>query len=132
MDSSTLDARRGFTAPSRTDAQRREALGRANYIRTNRAGLKRDLKAGRASIADVLLEPPVFAETAKVFDLMLAVPKWGRVKVNKALVQTHISPSKTVGGMTQRQRCDLVSAFGFSERARTQRAAAAHRQRLAA
>jgi len=45
----------------------------------------------------------------KVFDLILACPKYGRVKVNKILVQCRISPSKTVGGLSQRQRAEIVS-----------------------
>jgi hypothetical protein len=86
-----------------------EALERANEIRTKRAQLKRDLKAGRASIHDILQEPPEWMETAKAFDFLLATPKYGRVKVNKVLVQCRISPSKTIGGMSQRQRTELVS-----------------------
>ena len=70
-------------APERSLVQRMEALQRANEIRTQRAQLKRDLKAGRVSIHDLLLEPPEYVETAKVFDMLLAVPKYGRVKVNK-------------------------------------------------
>ena len=85
-----------------------DALARANTIRTQRAQLKRDLKAGRVSIHDLLLEPPGFIETAKVFDMLLAVPKYGRVKVNKVLVGCRISPSKTIGGLSQRQRSELV------------------------
>jgi hypothetical protein len=45
--------------------------------------LKRDLKAGRASIHLLLIDPPDYVETAKVFDMLLAVPKYGRVKVGK-------------------------------------------------
>ena len=86
-----------------------EALQRANEIRTKRAALKRDLKAGRASIHVLLLEPPEYIETAKVFDMLLAVPKYGRVKVNKVLVQCRISPSKTIGGLSERQRSELVA-----------------------
>ena len=72
-------------APERSLVQRMEALQRANEIRTRRAQLKRDLKGGRQSIHDLLLEPPEYVETAKVFDMLLAVPKYGRVKVNKVL-----------------------------------------------
>src|SRR5918997_455472 len=54
-------------APERSLTQRMEALHRANEIRTRRAQLKRDLKAGRVSIHDLLLEPPEYVETAKVF-----------------------------------------------------------------
>ena len=99
----------GVAAPERSLTQRMEALQRANEIRTRRAQLKRDLKGGRAKIHDLLLEPPEYVETAKVFDMLLAVPKYGRVKVNKVLQQCRISPSKTIGGLSQRQRTELVS-----------------------
>jgi hypothetical protein len=89
--------------------QRMEALARANDIRTRRAQLKRDLKGGRQPIEELLLAPPEYLETAKVFDLLLAVPKYGRVKVNKILTQCKISPSKTVGGLSERQRRELVA-----------------------
>jgi hypothetical protein len=96
-------------APERSLLQRMDALQRANDIRTRRAQLKKDLKAGRVSIHKLLLEPPEFIETAKVFDMLLAVPKYGRVKANKVLQQCRISPSKTIGGMSERQRTELVS-----------------------
>jgi hypothetical protein len=86
-----------------------DALERANKIRTARAQLKRDLKAGKVSIHQLLLQPPAYLETAKVFDMLLAVPKYGRVKANKVLVQCRISPSKTIGGLSERQRTELVS-----------------------
>ena len=86
-----------------------DALARANQIRIKRAQLKRDPKSGRLSIHQLLLNPPEYVETAKVFDMLLAVPKYGRVKVNKVLQQCRISPSKTIGGLSQRQRTELVS-----------------------
>lgn len=95
-------------APERSLVQRMEALQRANDIRTRRAQLKRDLKAGRQPIHELLLAPPEYLETAKVFDLLLAVPKYGRVKANKILTHCRISPSKTIGGLSQRQRAELV------------------------
>jgi hypothetical protein len=96
-------------APERPLHQRMDALNRANEIRTRRATLKRDLKGGRVSIHTLLLDPPEYLQTAKVFDMLLAVPKYGRVKVNKVLQQCRISPSKTIGGLSQRQRSELVS-----------------------
>jgi S13-like protein len=96
-------------APERSLVQRMEALQRANNIRSRRAQLKRDLKAGRTPIHELLLDPPDYVQTAKVFDLLLAVPKYGRVKVNKILGQCRISPSKTLGGLSERQRGELVA-----------------------
>ncbi len=103
------DGRRSAAAPERSLAQRMEALRRANEIRTRRARLKRDLKAGRVRIDELLIDPPDYLLTAKVFDLLLAVPKFGRVKVNRALTHCRISPSKTIGGLSERQRNELVA-----------------------
>ncbi|MFN0154210.1 MAG: integration host factor, actinobacterial type [Gaiella sp.] len=98
-------------APLRSLDQRMEALRRANDIRVRRAQLKKDLKDGMLSIDDVLLDPPDFVLTAKVFDMLMAVPKFGRVKAARLLNQCRISQSKTVGGLSERQRAELVNLF---------------------
>jgi hypothetical protein len=85
------------------------ALEMANEIRTKRARLKKDLKAGKVKIDVLLLDPPEWLGSAKVFDIILAVPKYGRVKVNRILNQCRISPSKTIGGLSERQRAELVA-----------------------
>ena len=97
------------SVPTRSHDQRMRALEAANEIRTRRAQLKRDLKAGKVQIEGLLLDPPEYLETAKVFDMMLAVPKYGRVKVNRILNQCRVSPSKTIGGLSVRQRSELVA-----------------------
>ncbi|HZO49024.1 MAG TPA: integration host factor, actinobacterial type [Gaiellaceae bacterium] len=107
-------------APARSLDQRMEALRRANDIRVRRAQLKRDLKEGRAQIETVLLEPPQWVETAKVFDMLMAVPKLGRVKAARLLNTCRISQSKTVGGLSDRQRAELVSLFSKDSRFRAQ------------
>ncbi len=86
-----------------------DALQRANEIRSARAQLKRELKAGRVLIHGVLLDPPEYLQNAKVSELLLSVPKYGRVKVNRLLTQCRISPSKTLGGLSERQRHELVA-----------------------
>jgi hypothetical protein len=94
--------------PERTHDQRMRALRRANEIRTQRAKLKRDLKAGKVKVETLLLDPPEYVMSAKAFDMILAVPKYGRVKANRILSQCRISPSKTIGGLSERQRAELV------------------------
>jgi hypothetical protein len=88
-----------------------EALQRANDIRVKRAQLKRDLKNGRADIEEILGKPPDYVATAKVFDILMAVPKFGRVKATRFLTQARISQSKTVGGLSDRQRAELIALF---------------------
>lgn len=97
--------------PDRSLGQRLDALQKGNYIRTWRAVLKQDIKAGRVLVADVLRDPVEEVETMKVFDLLLAAPKYGRVKVTKVLSRQAVSPSKTVGGLSRRQRVSLVEAL---------------------
>jgi hypothetical protein len=88
-----------------------EALKRANDIRVRRAKLKKDLKDGRVRVQQILSSPPDYVETAKVFDILMAVPKFGRVKAARFLNQCRISQSKTVGGLSERQRAELVGLF---------------------
>ena len=98
-------------APARSLDQRMEALKRANDIRVKRAQLKKDLKAGHVDIEAILGAPPAYVETAKVFDMLMAVPKFGRVKAARFLNQCRISQSKTVGGLSDRQRHELIGLF---------------------
>src|SRR5216683_5426515 len=98
-------------APLRSRDQRMEALKRANDIRVRRAKLKKDLKDGRVRIQTILSNPPEYVSTAKVFDILMAVPKFGRVKAARFLNQCRISQSKTVGGLSERQRAELIGLF---------------------
>src|ERR1700691_205063 len=98
-------------APVRSLDQRMEALKRANDIRVRRAQLKKDLKSGEVCIEEILREPPEFVSTAKVFDMLLAIPKCGRVRAARMLTQCRISQSKTVGALSDRQRQELIALF---------------------
>lgn len=96
-------------APTRSASQRQSALERANEIRVKRAALKRDLKSGERMLADVLARPTEWVLTAKVHDLLVCVPGIGAVKAAKMLQQCRVSGSKTVGGLSDRQRSELVA-----------------------
>jgi hypothetical protein len=113
LDSSALmvTSKTHAQAPARSLDQRMEALQRANDIRVRRAQLKKDLKEGSVQIETILLDPPEYVSTAKVFDMLMAVPKFGRVKAARLLNQCRISQSKTVGGLSERQRAELVNLF---------------------
>src|SRR3954469_14401468 len=98
-------------APVRSLDQRMEALKRANDIRVKRAQLKKDLKSGDVSIDDILRNPPEYVSTAKVSAIVRAVPNSARVKAARLLTQCRISQSKTVGGLSDRQRQELIGLF---------------------
>lgn len=97
--------------PERSLAQRLAALARANEVRTFRKDLKRDLKAGRVDWRDLLAAEPLDPrlETMRLVDVLLALPWVGRAKVTKAFRAHTISPSKTLGGLSYRQRVELLA-----------------------
>jgi hypothetical protein len=80
---STMDVVRPETGAALQ--QRMAALAKADRVRLARAQLKRDLKKRRVSICDVLADPPEWIETMPVLQLLLAVPKVGRVKATAML-----------------------------------------------
>ena len=98
-------------APERSLGQRMDALKRANDVRVKRAQLKKDLKEGKVRIEQILGNPPEYVSTAKVIDILMAVPKFGRVKAARFLNTCRISQSKTVGGLSDRQRAELIGLF---------------------
>ena len=100
------------TAPPHSLDQCMEALARANVIRSRRATMKRDLKAGRVSASAIIADPPEWAETMTLFKLLLATPRYGHLMVNAALNRTGISPSKTLAGLTDRQREAILRHLG--------------------
>ena len=103
------------TAPPRSTGQRLTALERANEVRSARAVLKTQIKRGLVLAVEVLRSPPEYTAKMKVVDLLLAMPKTGEVKATKVLDRCGISTSRTIGGLTERQRRELA---GYIERAR--------------
>jgi hypothetical protein len=100
-----------MTTPDRSLQQRLDALEKANTVRTYRAELKKDIAAAREDADAVLVSSDPLLATMKVGDLLLAVPGLGRVKVNYLFRRLGISPSKTVGGLSPRQRGQLLVAL---------------------
>lgn len=85
------------------------ALKKAMLIRDTRAIFRRELKAGRCLADDYILDPPEWLKSMKLIDLLLIVPQVGPVAANKILESAHISYVKTVGGLTERQRKEIVN-----------------------
>lgn len=85
-----------------------EALSLANAIRVARAALKREISAGITDVCEVLADPPLHTLSMKVFDLLMARNKFGYVKVSRLLNTCRISQAKTIGGLTLRQRIELM------------------------
>jgi transposase len=97
--------------PGRSTEQRLRALQQANQVRSERARLKRELAAGEIGLVQILAQPPACLRTARVRDLLVALPKIGSVKAGRILARCGIAPSKTLAGLTDRQRAELTNHF---------------------
>ena len=96
---------------SRSDHQRTEALALANQVRSARGRLKEQLKRKEVSLASLVADCPSYLATAKVNDLLQALPGYGPLRAGTLLESCRISPMKTVAGLTPRQRQALVEAL---------------------
>lgn len=97
-----------IVAPERSLDQRMAALKTANRIRVERAKLKRAVKAGEVSAVEVLANPEWWVMTMKVELLLRSLPKFGGVKTVAVMRACLISPTKTIGGLSSRQRGALI------------------------
>jgi hypothetical protein len=88
-------------------------LEEANRVRFARADAKRDLKSGRLTLYDLLMDPSEELKGAKVEEMLLAVRGIGRVKVNRIMREAGISRAKTLVGLTHGQRDRLIRALGW-------------------
>ena len=95
-------------ASTRLLERRMIALRQANQVRGRRAKLKQDLREGIVQLEQILSTGADYLATAEVFDLLVAVPKIGPVKAGRLLTIARISPSKTVGALSGRQRARLI------------------------
>jgi hypothetical protein len=91
-------------------ARRMGALRRANEVRHQRAEIKQGLRSSKIRIADLLVDPSPSLSTARLSKVLLAVPGYGQVRVDRLLKRLRISPLKTIGALSDRQREELVKA----------------------
>ena len=101
----------GAGVPGRSREQRLRALAQANEVRTARAKLKKELASGKIELVQILADPPACVRTARIRDVLLVVPKIGSVRAGRILAHCRIAHSKTLGGLTDRQRGELLNLF---------------------
>lgn len=92
------------TATLSAAPQRLRALERANAVRLARAELKRRIAEGEAAAAEVILEPPEEALSWAIGELLMSQRRWGTTRCRKFLGRHHITETKTLGALTDRQR----------------------------
>jgi CheY-like chemotaxis protein len=102
------DGRSSSVASTRSPESRMNALRQANQVRSLRAKLKQDLREGTVRLEQILATGADYLASAEVFELLVAVPKIGAAKAGHLLTIARISPSKTVGALSGRQRASLI------------------------
>jgi hypothetical protein len=91
------------------------ALERANHIRTTRAELKRQLRAGQIKAAQVILRSSRDTHTMTVTELLSSQRGWGPARSRKILLSVSLSERKTLGSLTERQRLTLAGVLSIAE-----------------
>ncbi len=98
-------------APAQTmhrTPQHMMALEHANQIRLARAALKRSVKSGELSVADVVQTCPSEVETMTVSELLRSQRRWGRTRARKFLAPLAVHENREIGRLTARQRNELA------------------------
>ena len=96
--------------------QRLQALERANRIRLARRELKRRIAEGECSVAEVVLDPPVEAISWAIGELLMSQRRWGSTRCRKFLAAHHITETKSLGALTDRQRRLIADALQSPDR----------------
>ena len=89
--------------------QHMKALEKANTIKLGRSKIRRDLFNGDIHITDVILDIPESIHSATLFEILIAMKSWGRVRALKLIQETGCTEFTTMDHLTNRQRCLLIS-----------------------
>ncbi len=88
----------------------------ARSIRKYRGGLKKDLKKEKISLEELLAKKEIYdiyIANMNVFDIVLSLPGYGRVKAEKIMKELKINSCKKFKGLGKKQRKSLSDFFGF-------------------
>lgn len=102
------------TPPHLTPEARQAALEKAAEARRVRAELKTQLKEGEIVFADVLdrAESEELVAKTKILTILEALPGVGKVKARRTMESIGIAESRRIRGLGDKQRRELLEAFG--------------------
>lgn len=95
--------------PKLTADERSSALAKAQEMRTKRMGLRKKLKCGELSLADVMKDQDneVIAKM-RVKYLLESLPQVGKITAKKIMEEIGIDESRRIRGLGSRQKNDLL------------------------
>ena len=100
--------------PKLTDEQRAAALEKAAIARRVRAEVKARLKMGTVTLPELLEQAdndPILAKI-KVLAVLESLPGVGKVSARRTMDEIGIADSRRLAGLGDRQRAELLNAFG--------------------
>lgn len=96
-------------------AQSRQALAKANEVKSARYRMLREIRAGERTAQSVIVDPPAELRTMEVIRALTAVRYCGMGKATRILQDAQINPSRFLEDLTQRQRGVLLVAMRQSK-----------------
>ncbi|NLC54052.1 MAG: integration host factor, partial [Firmicutes bacterium] len=93
--------------------EKKQALKKAQQVRSERAKIRQDLKAGRTGIREILeqVDNDVVAKM-RVAYLLESLPRIGKVRTRKIMNEIGIDETRRIQGLGSRQKQALLERFG--------------------
>ena len=98
-----------MSIPQLSPEERSKALQKAQQIRSQRMEVRKQLKAGKLSLADVLnkAEDEVYAKM-RVKYLLESLPQVGKITALKVMEEIGIDEARRIQGLGSRQKAQLL------------------------
>ncbi|MCK9221396.1 MAG: integration host factor, actinobacterial type [Limnochordia bacterium] len=102
-----------MSLPRLTPEEKRRALEKARWIRSERAKLKVQLKKGTVSLAEVLeKDDDAVVAGMRVRHLLESLPRVGKITSERIMQEVGINGTRRVRGLGVRQRSELLRKLG--------------------
>jgi len=99
--------------PQLTPDDKRRGLAKAQEMRRRRAELRRELKRGAITLAELLArEDDEAVQKMRVSYLLQSLPHVGKATSDKIMQDLGIPQNRRVQGLGARQRMELLQRFG--------------------
>ena len=97
-----------MAVPNLSTKERAEALAKAQEMRTKRMELRKELKAGKVTLAEVLKREDEIVTRMKVKYLLESLPNVGKITAVSIMEEIGINESRRVQGLGKRQLAMLL------------------------
>ena len=97
-----------MAVPNLSVEQRADALAKAQEMRTKRMELRKELKAGKVTLAEVLKREDEIVTRMKVKYLLESLPNVGKITAASLMEEIGINESRRVQGLGKRQLALLL------------------------